>query len=191
MCLLMAETNLLNWLYGKRGSGSSRKNSFSAPVMTWTSSHWPSSRSSSSAWTQHVHLSLARSRGQCCLQCEAAPTSTLILHPKMGCGFYRGQPCSVASEWQRGFRSLCKVHRCPNLKKNNTEMFYITVKKNPRDPRLHVIRVSSRKYLFFPPLWCIFPQNVGRWSSLVHRVWPNGSQTHCLWGKRTKLWRII
>lgn len=32
--LLMAETNLLKWLKGKRGSGSSLKNNFSAPVMT-------------------------------------------------------------------------------------------------------------------------------------------------------------
>lgn len=33
-CSLMAEMNLLKWLYGKSGSESSRKNNFSAPVMT-------------------------------------------------------------------------------------------------------------------------------------------------------------
>lgn len=163
MCLLMAETNLLNWLYGKRGSGSSRKNSFSAPVMTWTSSHWPSSRSSSSAWTQHMHLSLARSRGQCCLQCEAAPTYTFILHPKMGCGFYRDQPCSVASEWQRGFRSLCKVHRCPNLKKI-TQKCFISQSK-----RIHVTHVfmlfvcQAESTSFFH-----------RFDAFFHKTWDRG-----------------
>ena len=117
--------------------------------------------------------------------------SCTTLHPKMGYMLYRDQPCSVASEWQQGFRSLCKVHQFPILKKNNKKngyMFDITVKKNTRDPCLHFIHVSSRKYLFFPPLWYISPQNVGLWSSLVHIMWPNGSQTHCL--GRTKLWRI-
>lgn len=56
--------------------------------------------------------------------------------------------------------------------------------------RIFILLVSSRKYLFFPPLWYIFPQTVGPWSSLVHTVWPNGSQTHCLWGEK-KIWRIM
>ncbi|TNN38703.1 hypothetical protein EYF80_051139 [Liparis tanakae] len=31
-------------LKGNSGSGSSLRNSFRAPAITWTSSHWPSSR---------------------------------------------------------------------------------------------------------------------------------------------------
>lgn len=76
--LLMAETNLLKWLKGKRGSGSSLKNNFSAPVMTWTSSHWPSSRSSSSVEAQHMHLTLQGSRGQRCLRCRPPLTTKFI-----------------------------------------------------------------------------------------------------------------
>lgn len=147
----MAETNLLKWLYGKRGSGSSRKNSFSAPVMTWTSSHWPSSRSSSSAWTQHMHLSSAGSREQCCLGCK--PWG---LQPGMGCWFYRDRPCSAASEWQPGFRSLCKAHRCPDLQ--NKEMLPVTAQKESRGSSFQSCPAESTSFFhrsdtFFHKTW--------------------------------------
>lgn len=45
----MAAMNLLKQLKGNTGSGSSRRKSFRAPVITWISSHCPSSRSSCSS----------------------------------------------------------------------------------------------------------------------------------------------
>lgn len=45
----IAAMNLSKLLKGNSGSGSSRRKSFSAPVMTWISSHCPSSRSSCSS----------------------------------------------------------------------------------------------------------------------------------------------
>lgn len=47
--LLIASTNRSKKLKGKSGSGSSRKNIFSAPVTTWMSSHWLSSKFSFSS----------------------------------------------------------------------------------------------------------------------------------------------
>jgi hypothetical protein len=44
-CSLMATMNWLKCEKGKRGSGSSQKKCFRAPVITWTSSQSPSSRS--------------------------------------------------------------------------------------------------------------------------------------------------
>lgn len=135
-----------------------------------------------------MHLSLQGSRGQRCLGCRP-PLATKVIYNlesiswNQGGRFYRDRLCSVASESQRGFRSLCKVRRCPNLKIKGKRMFYVTVKSNPHDPRCNFIHVSSGEYLFSPLLWCISPQNAGPWSSLVHTMRPIGSQKHCLWGK--------
>lgn len=49
MYLLIASTNCSKKQYGNRGSGSSLKNILSAPVTTWMSSHWLSSKFSFSS----------------------------------------------------------------------------------------------------------------------------------------------
>lgn len=183
----MAETNLLKWLYGKSGSGSSRKNNFSAPVMTWTSSHCPSSRSRSSAWTQQLHSSWEHSRERCWLHWDPALTPSkkaevlccLCAHSHFDkFKLYRGRPWSVVSEWWRGSRSLCRAHRCLDLQTGTSA---------PVSQVLYHTRacVLGGDYLSSPPLWCISPRNVGLWSSPVNKVWPNGSQTRCLQGTST------
>lgn len=89
---LMAAMNWGKCEKGKRGSGSSRKKSFRAPVITWTSSQRPSSRSRRS--------SAERGEGR-----KRRSASLCALGPGAGTGDgpHRGPLYSAASGWWPGF----------------------------------------------------------------------------------------
>lgn len=90
----MAEMNCGKCEKGKRGSGSSRKKSFRAPVMTWTSSQRPSSRSRRS--------SAAEGRRSAPLSAWGAGSG--VGEAGAGGRPHRGPPCSAVSGWWPGFR---------------------------------------------------------------------------------------
>lgn len=193
VCSRMAVMNLLKWLKGKSGSGSSRKNSLRAPVMTWTSSHWPSSKSSSSVGTWQEHSMSEHSRGRRWTPAAAVRPEN---DQNIWCERYRDRPWSVVSVWWRGSRSLCTARRCPNLSVRQqpvhisaTHWQHGDMCRQPYDPAV---------YLSSPRLWHISPQNVEPLSAPVHTAWPGGSQTRCLrpeethGGKKIRsLWEIL
>lgn len=98
----IAAMNLSKQLKGNSGSGSSRKNSFRAPVMTWISSHWPSSRSRCSSAEDH----------------SVNSAFSQFWDPVWGwwC-VYRGRLCAAVSGSRPGSRSLCRSRPHPDLKK--------------------------------------------------------------------------
>lgn len=123
----MASTNWSKKPNGKSGSGSSLKNIFSAPVTTWMSSHWLSSKfsfSSGKTWREMEQLVLMKQLQDTnyyvnvCLLSSATVNSLLHLEVS-SCAIFHRRTYSVQyhlQEYGVHSLSLSHAHTCTQTK---------------------------------------------------------------------------